>query len=389
MNLQSLFNFNRIVVLGISVQPLRLIILTIILLLNGCIVQFIPEINEEKELLVVEGLITNQPEVYKIKLSKSLPLGAKNAARPLRHCLVTISDNLFNTYNLIETVPGTYVTDSTTFQGKIGVQYTLRINSNNIHYQSMPMEIVPVPAIDSIYYEKKIFREATDLLAADEGYQVYLNTHDPGNNCKYFRWNYSETWEFTLPYDVVNKRCWITNNSDRINIKNTSVLAEDRVERFPLNYISNETDKLRVKYSLLVNQYSLNEDEYIYWEKLQNISEQVGGLYDIIPSAIPSNVSCIEDPAEKVLGYFSVSAKATKRIFIIDYFPDLINLYSDCAYATVPYNAVIPNLNIYVWIIEDNSLGRPPNKVLTDKKGCADCSVRGSTKEPAFWKESK
>lgn len=78
------------------------------------------------------------------------------------------------------------------------------------------------------------------------------------------------------------------------------------IDRHPVIYISNLTDRLKTKYSILVNQYSLNEDEYNYWKKLKNITVSVGGLHDIIPSLIPSNIVCIENPGEKVLGYFSV-----------------------------------------------------------------------------------
>ena len=302
----------------------QIILFSFLLLLNSCIVQFIPETDEDKELLVVEGLITDQPGANTVKLSKSLPLGRKNVAKPLKGCIVKISDDMGNAYSLKETVAGIYVTDPAKFQGIIGRWYTLHINTNtsynNLNYESFPMELKPVPKIDSIYYEKKIIREKDEISQAVEDCQVYLNTHDPANNCKFYRWEYSETWEFRLPYDVTSRVCWLSNNSDRINVKNTSVFEEDRINRYPLNFISNTTDRLRVKYSMLVNQYSLNEDEYLYWEKLQNIAEQVGGLYDITPAAIPSNVWCLEDPNEKVLGYFSVSARSSKRIFIKDYF---------------------------------------------------------------------
>jgi hypothetical protein len=46
----------------------------------------------------------------------------------------------------------------------------------------------------------------------------------------------------------------------------------------------------------------------------------------MIPSSIPSNISCIDDPNEKVLGYFSVSARSSKKIFIKDIFSGLIDL---------------------------------------------------------------
>jgi hypothetical protein len=138
-----------------------------------------------------------------------------------------------------------------------------------------------------------------------------------------------------------------------------------------------------------VNQYSLNEDEYLYWQKLQNFSEQVGGLYDMIPSSIPSNVYCTDDPNETVLGYFSVSASSSKRIFIKDRFAGLVNQYINCPADTVYGNGPIQNLNNTVWVIITVSMPPPPYRVITYTKGCADCTVRGTTVEPDFWIDGK
>jgi hypothetical protein len=144
-----------------------------------------------------------------------------------------------------------------------------------------------------------------------------------------------------------------------------------------------------VKYSILVNQYSLNEDEYLYWEKLQNIGEQVGGLYDIIPSSVPSNVFSLVDPNEKVLGYFSVSAITSKRIFIKDYFAGTVTPYTDarCIADTIPGNGPIKDLNYTVWILVQSSL--PPYIVTTNDEGCADCTLRGTNVKPDFWIDDK
>ena len=372
----------------------QILLLSILLLFNSCITQFIPQTSEDKELLVVEGLITDQPGANTIKLSRSLPLGTRSVANPVKGCTVTVSDDLGNTFNFMEKVAGTYVSAPAIFQGTVGRQYTLHINlnttNNNHKYESFPVEMKPVPPIDSIYYEKVTITEGDTWNQPQEGCQVYLNTNDPANQCKFYRWEYSETWEFRLPYDVPNNICWISNNSDVINIKNTSVFEEDRIDRYPLNFISNLTDRLEVKYSILVNQYSLNEDEYLYWEKLQNISEHVGSLYDITPSAIPSNVYCLDDPNEKVLGYFSVSAVSSKRIFIKDHFAGEINLYFDCPTDTIYGHGTIPYLNTSVWVIVDQS-DNPfdPLRVITDRKGCADCTVRGTKIKPDFWNGDK
>jgi len=372
----------------------KIVLILFLLLIHSCIVQFIPETDEDKELLVVEGIITDQPGPNTIKLSKSMPLGKKNVAKPVKGCIVTISDDLGNYYSLTEKPFGTYTTNPAVFTGAVGRTYTLHINTNTAYnnqtYESLPMELKPVPPIDSIYYEKKIIEDREGLWQPVDGCQIYLNTHDPNNYCKYYRWEYDETWEFRLPYSAPENRiCWLSGNSEKINIKNTSVLGEDRINRYPLCFITNATDRLKVRYSMLVNQYSLNEDEFLYWEKLQNLSEEVGGLYDITPSAIPSNIWCVEDPNEKVLGYFSVSAISSKRLFIKDYFNGIIDLYSECISDTIYGRAPIPGLNESVWLLEDYLDAEPPYRVITWKKDCADCTIRGTNIEPLFWKEGK
>jgi hypothetical protein len=370
-----------------------IVLISFVLILDGCIVQFIPETNEDQELLVVEGLITDQPEPNIVKLSKSMPLGNRKASRPLKGCTVWITDDLGTEYNLREDMDGTYLTDPGSFQGQVGRKYTLHIYTNtsynNINYESLPVEMKPVPPIDSIYYEKKILQENEGGWPDDEGCQVYLNTHDTEGLCKFYRWEFSETWEFRLPYSAVTNRiCWLSANSNKINIKSTSVLEEDRISQYPLNFISNQTDRLKVKYSILVHQYSLNEEEFLYWEKLKNITEEVGGLYDIIPSAIPSNIWCIEDQNSKVLGYFSVSARSSKRIFIRDHFAGIINLYSHCISDTIYGRGPIPGLGSNVWLLEEVD-EIPYYRLVTENKGCADCTIRGTNIEPLFWREGK
>jgi len=369
------------------------IIVSIIILITGsCITQFLPETDEDPELLVVDGIITDQPEANIVKLSRSMPLGKLAVVKPLLGCTVSITDDLGNLYMLTELEPGIYITDKMTFQGVLGRKYTLHVSTNNsmahnYSYESMPMEMKAVPPIDTLYYEKVVIKERDEFSGPMEGCQVYLNTYDSKGLCKYYRWDYSETWKFTLPYYVPNQICWITNNSDVINIKNTSVLSEDRINRFPLKFISNETDRLNERYSILVNQYSVSEDEFTYWEKLRNISEEIGGLYDIVPSSIPGNLYCIEDPAEQVLGYFSVSAKKSKRIYVDENLRGAINLYRECPADTLSYNDPIIGLNSSVWVIVDD----PYNgyKVITYTKGCADCTVRGTTIKPDFWTDAK
>jgi hypothetical protein len=369
-----------------------IILLLPVLILSSCIVSFIPETDEDKDMLVVEGLITDQPGPYVIKLSKSQPLGTKESAKPVKGWQVKVLDDIGGIYTFTEKATGTYVSDPVKFRGIVGRSYTLSIRSSNtpqLTFESLPVELKKVPPIDSIYYEKKILKEGTNGGLPDEGCEVYLDTHDPENKSRFYRWEFNETWEFRLPFDVPNSRCWLSYNSVKINVKSTKAFAEDRVTKYPINFISNTSDRLKQKYSMLISQYSLSEDEFNYWDKLQNVTQQVGGLYDITPATIPSNIWCNEDPNELVLGYFSVSAVASKRIFIKDVFFGQINLYNDCISDTVSGSGVIPNLGVSVWVVLTLNDAFPPKRVLTDKQGCADCTVRGSKIKPLYWEDSK
>ncbi len=371
-------------------QLLKISAIWFLLLLYSCITPFVPPTNEDIKLLIVEGLITDQPDTNTVKLSRSLPLGKISRIEPVTGCKITVSDNLGNIFNFRERNPGTYVTYPSEFIGVVGRVYTLQIKSNNLNnsltYESKPQELKPVPPIDTIYYEKVKIDKPAGAVSEADGCRIYLNSSDPDKKCRFYRWDFKETWEFQLPYPVANWRCWISDNSRSINIKSTSLLGEYRIVRHPLTYISNESDRLKVKYSIMANQYSLNEDEFVYWEKLSNITQNIGTIYDIIPAGVQGNIYCVENPEETVLGYFSVSAKKSKRIFIKDKFSGLVNPYSydTCIGDTIFGNAYIPNLNTTVWTLIDNT---PFYVVITRSRGCADCTVRGTNSEPDFWNQ--
>ena len=371
-----------------------LIYIIIILLAAGCITQFIPETGETQELLIVEGLITDQPGINTVKLSKSQSFTSKLKGVPFTGCTVEIIDDLGYEYPLTEVPPasGTYITNSERFRGMVGRKYKLRIITNNtgtenFTYESGFVEMLPVPPVDTLYWDKVEIKIPYRPLR--EGCNIYIDSHDPDNKCKFYRWDFTETWMFQLPYRVENRTCWISENSTIINIKNTSVLSENIVSRYPLYYISPETDRLSKRYSILLNQYSISEDEFDYWKKLEAVNENVGSLYDITPSFIPGNITCLEDPSQNVLGYFSVSAKTSKRFYISDTFSGLVDLYEECPSDTVGNPNSVKGLNKTVWVIDTLQLGGFPVYVLTERKECADCTVRGSNIKPSWWQDKK
>jgi hypothetical protein len=124
-----------------------------------------------------------------------------------------------------------------------------------------------------------------------------------------------------------------------------------------------------------------------------------------MPYSIPGNMFCVDDPAEQVFGYFSASARASKRLDIEEKFRGLINVWADCPDDTLGDDEElplrkpgtnewdIPGLNEWVWIIIEERLEPEPGElgkrilVITYSKGCADCTVRGTLTKPDFWED--
>ena len=353
----------------------------------SCIREFDPGIDTNQELLVVEGLITDQNRSNKILLSRSTKVGMPVGGSPVSGAIVSIADENGSITTLTESPAGTYSTDSTLFRGRTGGSYSLSIKINDRIYETGFIEMKPVPGINSLYYEKVVINSSRDTADIDEGCRIYLDSYDPTGECLYYRWDYNETWEYVIPYAVTNKECWVSDRSQEIQIRNTSLYSQARIEKFPVLFINNESDRLKETYSILVRQYSINEEEFIFWEKVKNVSENVGNLYDVTPVAIKGNIRCCSDPDETVLGYFSVSAVTEKRLFIHDHFFGLPHFMTYCATDTLSGMLPETGLNSEYWVIEDFSDEIPPFWVVTTYKECADCSTRGTKERPSFWEE--
>jgi len=362
-------------------------ILIIFILANGCVTEFEPEITESEHLLVVEGLITDQHEASRVKLSSSTVLGESLTPVPVSGAHVRIQNDLGESHILAEKEPGSYYTNPDSFRVIPGRKYALFLDTPMGNYASDYCELVGVPPVDSVYYEKE-FIKYNPAGGIVEGCQIYLDAYDPSGKTRYFRWDYTETWLFRLPYNVPNNACWITLRSGKILLANTAYLTESKISRFPLTKIGTETDdRLLEKYSIMIDQFSLNEDEYRYWEKIGKIAQESGGLYDVTPMTIEGNIHPLDDPEGKVLGYFSVSSVSSGRLFIDDIFQGYKNLYASCPYATVPKNWTIPYLGTQYWVIIVNE--DEQTKTYTDQIRCADCTTRGTTEKPDFWPDFK
>jgi len=372
-------------------QIIGLILLTV--LSHACIETFYPDIEEYENILVVDGMVTDENRPCLVRLSRTFSYEDFNA-NPETGATVIIIDDEGLPFYLEEQDPGSYYTDTSSFRGKAGGRYQLHIIlADGKEYRSDYVMLKKAPTVENldVRYEEK---ETRIQGIFTRGIQFYLNTHDPMNETRYYRWEWEETWEFTVPMQAPNRadryKCWKSNISRSIMLGNTSHLTSDRIIDYPLHYVTDETNRLRILYSLLVRQYSISQAAYEFWKMHDDLSENSGTLFDPIPTKVGGNIYNLTDPGEPVMGYFEASGVSTRRVFVPnDLLPNNVFVPSDfefCEFKVLVDPTNLPYFLNLGWIYIDEYYDM--NKLivrLTNSPKCYDCTLTGSKERPDYW----
>ena len=157
------------------------------------------------------------------------------------------------------------------------------------------------------------------------------------------------------------------------------------------------SEKLETKYSILVKQYALTNAAFNFWQNLKKNTEQLGSIFDAQPSEVQGNIHCITNPSEPVVGYMSVTNVQQKRIFITN--TQLPQTWTpvypyECREDTFLYdNHYTNDVALYLLPLPASYFATQPLSSAGSVYGflgvsaeCADCTIRGTTKQPNFWK---
>ena len=371
-----------------------------------------PVVASGNSYLVVEGTINSGVDTTVIKLSKTINLSTKTVTNPVTNALVTIESDQNAVYPLTETTGGKYVMAGANIAAP--TKYRLRIKTTeNKEYLSDFVQVVNAPAIDTVNYSIQ-----------GNGVVLNVSTHDPNNSTRYYKWDYSETWIFHSNYQssyvaagdtIVNRplnayiyQCWASDSSSTILLGSSAKLSQDVIVNAPIALVPNGSEKFTSKYSILVRQYSLTKDAYNFWQNLKKNTEQLGSIFDAQPSEISGNIHNLTNAAEPVIGYISAGSVSHKRIFItVQQLPawPVDKAYPDCKLDTflykfysgnnpTPINQVKEFLTTYSslntpFFIPVGAIQPPMQKILgytASYPECVDCTLRGTNKQPAFWK---
>jgi hypothetical protein len=366
-----------------------------------------PAIASPNSYLVVEGVIVNGSGPTTIKLSRTVKIAASNANNPVSGATVTVQGDQNVSYPLQETTPGTYVSATLTLDNTHN--YRISINTGSEQYLSAYVPVLNSPPIDSVGYT-----------ITSNSLNIYANTHDPTNTVKYYRWDYMETWIYHSIYasffvsngDTVLIRtpaqevntCWPSDTASTIILNSTARLSKSVIVGNPITSIASTSQKLADEYSILVREYALTADAYTFWQNMKQNSEELGSIFDPLPSQINGNIHSVSNPNEPVIGYVSAGAVTSKRIFIYtQQLPDWIPTTNiqQCSldtflYAYNDHGTIINQVNEYINYdkgaidpsIPVGPITTPGGVILgfsASTPACVDCTLYGTNVQPSFW----
>jgi hypothetical protein len=406
----------------LKLGPKSIVILIAVFVLCTCIDPYSPKLAGYDSLLVVDGLITDENSSYTVSLSQTFE-DQNSTPASISDATLFITDDAGKKSNLKNKGKGIYKTDSLEFKGMIGRTYILHIQTHSgEEFESDPCLMHSVPDIDSVYFEKdqKTTNNGTQI---QDGLSIYLDSKE-GDYNQYYRWSYSETWKFKVPfpklYDFnpadctvfripvasIKDLCWKNRNSDEILVHPVYAGEPTSIKKEPILFIaSGQSDRLLLQYSVLISQYSVSKKEYDFWNNLKQVNENGGDIFAKQPFSVVSNIHNINNPKERVLGYFQVSAVKQRRKYVLHSEVGELNLpYYLNPCVTIeksPADLQVPNGPVMTWYDVYQTFAGSKKYSLVDAKfinltniltkmvftipECGNCELTGTSKKPDFW----
>jgi len=363
------------------------------------------QLSDNSKFLVIEGVISSNDSTF-IRLSRTKKVDTLKTIIPESGAHVSVESDANGSYALTELKTGTYAVGPLNLDASR--KYRLRVKTaDGKEYASDFVAVKNAPPIDTIGFTAKA-----------AGVQIYVNAHDDANATRYYRWDYTEDWQFHTKYrsayktngiDSIKPRrldqqvydCFGHDESNNVTIASTAKLSKDLVYQAPITVVPANSEKIETKYCISVKQYALTADAYNFWENLQKNTEKLGSIFDVLPSETESNFHCISNPAELVVGYLSVGNVAFKRVFITP--SQLLASYSPqypcyCEIDTAFFSPG-PTQKSALILVPDNSPYIPlialypvpdvlgvPYAFTYSTILCVDCTIRGTKRQPPFWK---
>jgi hypothetical protein len=372
----------------------------------SCVEPFNPVIESSRlDALVVDAHIDSDGKAF-VRLSRSLPLNSYANFPVQEDAVVKIEAANGEVFTLNETQAGVYTASNLNVDYE--TNYTLRIRTpEGREYFSDEVRITATPGIDRVYYT---------FSPTGDDVEVRVDSRDTNPEATgYYLWESIETYEYHSLYFSRFKRvdgrpmlrgkgefvdtCWREVKMPVV-ISTTKRLADNIISGQRLTILNKLSPKISMRYSILVRQRAISEQEFTYRTQLSKTTDQQGSIFAEIPGAVVGNIHSTTSNQEVILGYFRGQEIKEQRFFINrSELPEQFQIdlpppeHCDLE-ATCPTNqsAQGPNQCIDIDLLSDAKIiitafeFRNSAVFLFSEQECGDCRINGGTTTmPDFW----
>lgn len=299
--------------------------------LVACVDPFDADIDDSSQLLTVDGYITTEPGPHLIRLSRSDRYGSvfDGLVVPILRATVIVRSSDGETTFLQEGERGRYFTPEG-FRAEVGKSYSLLIElSDGTSYTSLPEAVLPVAPIDSLTITSVNIPSFNPLLDIT-GIRIFSHFKDPEDEANFYQWRTVEgTYVLISNPELVRDefgdpdipdccdRCFFTEVPSPGIISVTDDVDFNGLNaRVPVAFIEDDGRRFREVYRLDFQQLSLTATAHQFLRLVQQQISISGSVFDPPPANIRSNIVNVNDPTERVLGYFFAADAYTERIYI-------------------------------------------------------------------------
>lgn len=312
-----------------------------IFLVWSCVDPYEPVYDFEKSILFIQGEVSGEPGRSSVHIQESKELLGSYITENVSNAYVEVrtSSNLTEVFESTADTLGIYL-PGTSFVAESEKEYQLYVRLEDGREYRSTWQSQPAPVemdkVTATFDPEVRFSEIRGELVP--GHQIRVDWQDPPGQSNYYRWTYTIIREESicqscfggryrdgacqadpsLPisnrYDYLcSELCFSFETKSNLVVQSDEFINGNRVRDKEVGILEFESRKPVL---IEVSQYTISQEQFAFSRLANELGVESGGVNATLPGALIGNVFNVNEPNERVIGFFGASSRTTDRVFI-------------------------------------------------------------------------
>jgi hypothetical protein len=328
-------------------------------ILSSCVERIEFNVPSAKSQTVIEGMISDKPGPYMVKVSRALSLDeASSSIIPVSNATIRLYSDVGYIGNFEEVNSGTYITQGQ-IQGEVGRSYYITVETNDGKmYKSDLDEMRPVGGIEAIRFEfeERTVDEPFGKKKADV-FNIFVDANGGTGDDNFVRWRFKGTYKVTnypelhytetppyTPYknpwpcsgyriipgpigsggllekfgDCTCCTCWVKQFESIPQLSDTELVSDNKFNNVKIGEVPINNATFHDKYLVEVEQMSLSRNSFEFFKLIRDQKTNASNLFQPTSGRIAGNINSLNN-TDAVIGFFWATSIKQANLFI---YPD-------------------------------------------------------------------